>query len=245
MIALCAGMSVLLIAASVRTLSIGDVTDRHFVQPVVAPIWPRIRIPAPVVRAMPVGSVLGVLLIPAPLPLALPFGALAGGLGSAVMARRLAEHRRRRLGFELPEVSELLALHLLAGDSVFAAIDALVADTDSVAAGELRPALDRVRTGTDFESALLEAAGTSIHPDASRLYQLLSQAHRTGGGLIDALGIYAADRRSALARQMLEEGGRRAIAGYGPILGLMVPTTLVFLIYPTVAGLGALARSSP
>jgi hypothetical protein len=42
---------------------------------------------------------------------------------------------------------------------------------------------------------------------------------------------------------MTEEGGRRALVGYGPILGLMIPTTLAFLIYPTLAGLDALAAA--
>jgi tight adherence protein C len=205
----------------------------------------RVRVPAQVIRGVPAGSLLWSLLVPGPLVVTIVVGAVVGGLGAVLFGRRLDEHRRRRLGFELPEVAEFVALHLLAGDSVFAAIETLIDDTDSIAAGELRTALARVRTGSDFESALLEAARTSVHPDAGRLYQLLSQAHRTGGSLIDALGIYAADRRSAVARDMLEEGGRRAIAGYGPILGLMVPTTLVFLIYPTVAGLSALARSSP
>ena len=31
------------------------------------------------------------------------------------------------------------------------------------------------------------------------------------------------------------------MATYGPILGLMVPTTLLFLMYPTVVGLTSLS----
>ena len=55
--------------------------------------------------------------------------------------------------------------------------------------------------------------------------------------------MFAVDRRAALEREMAIEGGRRALTGYGPILGLMIPTTLLFLMYPTLAGLDALSTT--
>jgi hypothetical protein len=63
----------------------------------------------------------------------------------------------------------------------------------------------------------------------------------TGGRLADALGDLAIDYRAALERDLMSEGGKRAIATYGPVLVLMVPTALVFLIYPTLLGLRALS----
>ena len=79
------------------------------------------------------------------------------------------------------------------------------------------------------------------HPDASRLYDLLGHAHRTGGALADSLTALAADYRAARIRDLTAEGGRRALASYGPILALMIPVTLLFLMYPTLAGLNALS----
>ncbi len=38
-----------------------------------------------------------------------------------------------------------------------------------------------------------------------------------------------------------EPGGRRALTTYGPVLALMVPVTLLFLLYPTLVGLRSLA----
>jgi hypothetical protein len=46
-----------------------------------------------------------------------------------------------------------------------------------------------------------------------------------------------------LARDLTAEGGKRALATYGPVLALMVPVTLLFLLYPTLAGLRSLAGS--
>ena len=64
---------------------------------------------------------------------------------------------------------------------------------------------------------------------------------RQGGRLADALTGLAADYRAGLERELVAEGGRRALSTYGPILALMIPVTLLFLMYPTLAGLRELS----
>ena len=73
------------------------------------------------------------------------------------------------------------------------------------------------------------------------MYTLLTHAHDTGGRLADALADLSTDYRAMLARYLTAEGGKRALATYGPVLALMVPVTLLFLLYPTLAGLRSLA----
>ncbi len=58
------------------------------------------------------------------------------------------------------------------------------------------------------------------------------------------LAAYAADVRAGLARSMTAESGRRAVTSYGPVLVLMVPVALLFLLYPTLVGLRSLATGS-
>ena len=48
-------------------------------------------------------------------------------------------------------------------------------------------------------------------------------------------------RLRALERDITEQGGKKAVAAYGPVLALMVPTALAFLLYPTLVGLQGLA----
>jgi len=125
------------------------------------------------------------------------------------------------------------------------AIERFAAASSGVAAEELGRALARHRAGSGLAEALTRAAAVTAHAEAGRLYDLLGHAHRTGGRLADALADLAVDYRAALARDLTAEGGRRAIAAYGPILALMVPVTLLFLMYPTLAGLAALSSPSP
>ena len=94
-----------------------------------------------------------------------------------------------------------------------------------------------------LETGLRRAAASSAHPEGTRLYELLGHTHRTGGRLADSLGELASDFRASLATELTAEGGRRALAAYGPILAFMIPVTLVFLMYPTLAGLSALSAT--
>jgi tight adherence protein C len=183
--------------------------------------------------------------IPASAPALIALGAAAGLLGHRIRRKRAQEAGALRLRRELPTVADTLALSVLAGESVAGAIERFVTTSAGVAAGELGTVVAEHRAGCGLPEALVLAAGRSAHAEAGRLYDLLGHAHRTGGRLADALADLAVDYRAALARDLTAEGGRRALAAYGPILALMVPVTLLFLMYPTLAGLAALSSPSP
>jgi tight adherence protein C len=170
-------------------------------------------------------------------------GAAAGFLAVKVAATQRREARRRMLRQELPTVADALALSVLAGDSIPAAIDRLCSDADGVVADELRTAMERHGAGIGLGEALGDAAGVTDHPDAARLYEALAHAHHTGGRLSETLAALATDFRAAVARDLLAEGGKRALAAYGPILALQIPVTLLFLMYPTLVGLGELSAT--
>jgi tight adherence protein C len=165
-------------------------------------------------------------------------GAMAGAVITRAVASTRRERRGRRLLQELPTITDTLALHVLAGESVAGAIQRTLERCHGVAADELGAAMAEP---DGLEPGLRRAALASSHSEAARLYELLAHAHRTGGRLPDALAELAADFRSGIVTALTAEGGRRALASYGPILAFMIPVTLVFLMYPTLAGLSALA----
>jgi len=172
-------------------------------------------------------------------------GAAAGLLGYRLRRRRTAEMRALHLRRELPTVADTLALSVLAGASVSGAVEQFVASSRGVAAAELTAVADDHREGLGLPEALRLAAERTAHAEAGRLYDLLGHAHRSGGRLAEALAELAVDYRAALSRDLTAEGGRRALAAYGPILALMVPVTLLFLMYPTLTGLSALSTPAP
>jgi tight adherence protein C len=170
-------------------------------------------------------------------------GGVTGWLLYGMHRSTMDQRRARRLRFELPVVADTLALHIIAGESVASALDHYVEESSGVAADELAGVLSEHHEGLGLSDALHRASQTTSDREGQRLYTLLAHAHDTGGRLADSLGDLSADYRAALSRDLTAEGGRRALATYGPVLALMVPVTLLFLVYPTLAGLRSLAGS--
>jgi Flp pilus assembly protein TadB len=168
-------------------------------------------------------------------------GAAAGVLGLRVFITQRIERRSRQLRLELPVVCDLMALRALAGEGVVTAIEHVVEETTGVAADEFGVVLTAHRDGTDLSRALQSMAAESQITEASRLYGLLANAHVSGGRLAEALFALSTDLRAADERAIQVEGGRRALTVYAPILALMIPVALIFLMFPTLSGLSDLA----
>ncbi len=174
-------------------------------------------------------------------PALIAAGTAAGWLAFGMHLSTRAERRATRLRSELPVIAEAIALHIVAGESVSSAIARFVESAGGVASEEFSSALSDAASGVGLAEALHRASKVTADPEAGRLYSLLGHAHVSGGRLVGSLTELARDYRAALARELTQEGGRRAIATYGPVLGLMVPVTLLFLLYPTITGLRSLA----
>ena len=243
MIGLLLGISTFLLLAAVRQPATSVIVGRYAGgsdQPVGGVSF---HLPGWIVPFVGVGAAVGGVLAPSPIAVGSILGSLLGLVTGWVSTKRTRSRRSRRLEFELPAIADLLALYVLSGESVHGALKRVCGEASGVAVSEISGAMAEVDDGSGLPEAMHRAARRSVHPDGSRLYETLAEAHRNGARLTDALGIFAADRRSSIGRQIMQEGGRRALAGYGPILGLMIPTTLAFLIYPTLAGLDALASA--
>ncbi len=168
-------------------------------------------------------------------------GAVAGYFVWSFRRTNAKERRARRLRFELPVVADALALNVVAGASVSTAIRTVTNEMVGVAVDELAEVTAREDAGEGLASGLLLASRSTVHPDGARLYDLLAHAHVSGGRLATMLSELAADLRAGIERDLSAEGGKRAVASYGPVLALMVPVALLFLLYPTLLGLRALS----
>lgn len=234
-VAIACGVGVLALAFERRAVEM----DRYLAAS--APPLPQRRLRRRPPRGVTLGAVAGLLAalsgLGAVAPLAV-LGAGAGALASRAVRSTARQRRERRLVQELPTVADTLSLHVLAGASVTSAVIQLTRSCRGVAIDELTAALE---DPDGLEIGLRRAARESAHAEGSRLYDLLGHAHRTGGRLAESLADLAVDYRATLTADLTAEGGRRALAAYGPILAFMIPVTLLFLMYPTLAGLSALS----
>lgn len=249
--AVLAGLAVFLIATHRRT-GLSERLERYLTVPEAADDRPA-RPFARLIPAAPwvVGGVfIGVLLAQGDLFIAGPgrsvpalamLGGAAGWFAWSAHGSNERQRRSDRLRFELPVVTDALAMQVVSGESISTAIGNVCDTTTGVASDEMRAALRSTEGDKSLSEALVDASRSSAHPDGRRLYESLSHAHQAGGRLGESLAGLSADFRASIERDLTAEGGKRAITSYGPILALMVPTALLFLLYPTLLGLKALS----
>lgn len=174
----------------------------------------------------------------------------AGGALTGVLARDRAlsrQVRRRQAAVlaELPVVAELLALAVTAGEGLAGALERVCRLTAGALPAELAAALARVRAGTPLGTALAEVRDRAGLPVLARFLDGVVVALERGTPLADMLRAQAADVREAGKRALLEAGGRREIGMLVPVVFVILPTTVVFALYPglvSIATLTALAR---
>lgn len=158
--------------------------------------------------------------------------ALAGAAGRDWWLSREVERRRRRIEAQLPDIVELLALVVGAGQGPVAAIERVVGLGTGDLVDELSLTLADVRSGAVLTTALLrlESRVDSLH--VTRLSEAIAVALERGTPLTDVMRAQAADVREASRRALMEEGGKREIAQMVPVVFLVLPITVVFALFP-------------
>lgn len=181
---------------------------------------------------------------------AVPVVLAAGGASSGVLARdwvlsRQVRRRQAAVLAELPVVAELLALAVTAGEGLAGALDRVCRLTGGALPAELAAVLARVRAGTPLGPALEEVRDRVGLPVLARFVDGVVVALERGTPLAELLRAQAADVRAAGKRALLEAGGRREIAMLLPVVFVILPTTVVFALYPGLVSIATLTALAP
>lgn len=165
---------------------------------------------------------------------------VAGGCGYVACDQVLTTQVRRReerLLAELPTIAELLALAVAAGESPPAALERVASTARGELAGEIRRMVAEVRAGAPVTAALTALADRSGLPPLSRFAEGVVVALERGTPLAEVLRAQADDVREAGRRSLLEAGGRKEILMMVPVVFLVLPVTVVFAVFPSLATL--------
>lgn len=171
---------------------------------------------------------------------AMPLGAAGGAVARDLWLTRQITARRDRVRQELPVAIDLLTLAIMAGESIPAAFGRVGALLEGDVAAEFRLTFGSLRAGATVADAIGELAERLPHPAAARLVDSLATAIERGAPLADTLRAQADDLREARRRDLLEMGGRREIAMLIPVIFLILPTLVVFVLLPGLVSLDLL-----
>ncbi|WP_196716703.1 type II secretion system F family protein [Actinomyces trachealis] len=142
------------------------------------------------------------------------------------------ERRHQVIEAELPDVVELLALVVGAGQGPVTAMERIVSLGQGALIEEVARALSDVRAGTTLSAAMSSMAERVGIGSVTRLADAVAAALERGTPLAEVLRAQAADAREASRRRLIEEGGRREIAQMVPVVFLILPITVVFALFP-------------
>lgn len=198
-------------------------------------VWTVAGLVAGLAPALLIGATRGF----SPLPLAL-LVLISGACGFAtcdqLLSRQIAQ-REERMVAEFPTIAELLALAVTAGEAPVAALERVAATARGELSVEIRRTLADVRAGAPIGLALTDMADRTGLPSLTRFAEGVAVALERGTPLSDVLRAQAQDVREAGRRALMEAGGRKEVAMLIPVVFLILPITVVFAVFPTLATL--------
>ena len=142
------------------------------------------------------------------------------------------EDRSEQARIELYTVNQLLAMRTRAGGGVVQAVQMVAERGEGIVAGDLRDAMRLHRGGLSVAEAFGRMAEITPEPYAARTYRLLAAAEDRGTDLGRALLALSSDVREARRDTLRRQATKRRAAMLIPIIGLMAPVMLLFIIAP-------------
>lgn len=195
------------------------------------------------VLGLAVGLVLALLLAAtrgsSPVPL-LALVLLAGVSGFVLCDQQLSRaigRREERMLAEFPTVAELLALAVTAGEGPLPALERVATTARGELSGEIAAMLAEVRAGAPIATALVAMADRTGLPALTRFSEGVAVALERGTPLADVLRAQAQDVRESGRRALMEAGGKKEVAMLVPVVFLVLPVTVVFAVFPSLATL--------
>lgn len=174
-----------------------------------------------------------------PVPLVVQIVVVVLCAALAVVARdqlltRAAHARLARMTAELPTVLEFLTLSLSAGEGVLDGLRRIARISRGELAAEFARTVAAVNTGLSFADSLTPLAKDLQLPPLTRCVEQIVGALERGTPLAEVLRAQAQDARDEAKRRLLEEAGKKEVAMLIPLVFLILPTTVVFAIYPGI-----------
>ena len=169
-------------------------------------------------------------------------GAFCGWLSRDKWLVHQIARRDRTMRQDLPTALDLMSIAMVAGEGVVGALSRAEEHLTGPVSEELGETLRCIRSGTPVAEALVELEARCSEPAMSRFADALVIALDRGSPVAETLHAHARDLREEERRWLLEAGGRREIAMLLPIVFLILPVIVVFVLYPGLVSLEMLVR---
>lgn len=149
--------------------------------------------------------------------------------------RRAARRRAERKSAQFPQLAELLALSVAAGDALGPALARAGELLPGPLGDDVRTALARIDAGVPVSRSLEDLAEEAAVPALRDAIDSVLVAGERGTPLASVLRDQATDAREAARRDLMEAAGRIEIKMMVPVVFGLLPLSVLFAIYPSLA----------
>lgn len=136
--------------------------------------------------------------------------------------------------FELPEIIDLLVVHLRAGDGIYRSFACVVPRTEGELAKELGRVLRAVQFGAAFGTEIKTVAIALPQPQIIEFANKVALALERGTPLAQMLSELGASTRAEIRNRLLRQAGKNETRMLIPLVFLILPITVLFAIYPSL-----------
>ena len=169
--------------------------------------------------------------------------ALGGVIGFLVHDRYLvstAKKRTQRIDQQFPDVAELLAFAVTAGETPLAALTRVASMSQGALAQELHTCVRGIRSGETLANSMRLMASRTGSRNVERFTDGLVIAMERGTSLSEVLRAQAADARAEQRQHLIELAGKKDVAMLVPVVFFVLPTVIVIALFPAMRGLQVL-----
>ena len=146
----------------------------------------------------------------------------------------LSKRARRQIDAELPDLIDLACGALLTGQSLHSAIERVASRSNSLVAGELQVFLRNVSLGQSLSSELAALCERKPTAAMKEFVNKISISIARGTPLAESFEALSTTLRERRGLDLLKRAGVNETKMLIPLVALVLPTTVLFALYPSV-----------
>lgn len=177
-------------------------------------------------------------------PVAILITIVLGVVLAALLHDKYASHLARKrvisIDQQFPDIAELLAFSVIAGETPLAALARVAGMSNGVLSTELNLCVRDIRSGDSLALALRSMAQRTGSRNVERFTDGLVIAIERGTPLSEVLRAQASDARNEQRQHLIELAGKKDVAMLVPVVFFVLPTVIVIALFPAMRGLQVL-----
>lgn len=164
----------------------------------------------------------------------LPFAALL--LTNRMLTKRV-QRKRMAIESEFPAIVEMLTLAIGSGESPTSAMARIARRAEGYLARDFRQVISQVESGVPFHLALDEMSRKAKSVTLRRFVDSMIISITRGAPLVEVLSHGAQEARNNERIKLLDKAGKSEIAMMIPVVFLILPISILFALFPSLASL--------